>query len=140
MKQFLFSLFTLVVASPAFAVVTKYTVVNHTNYNVQCAFAQIAVANPQAPEVTVVHWFQVNNGQSYTFNSRTDGYYCEAQGGSNYRWGGGAGYLCVSRQQYVNPFYKANLADLCNNFGGEMVGFANVQGNGAQSVTLNSPN
>ena len=135
----LFILLSLL-SMPAWAVVTKYTVINHSDHSVQCAFAQIANPNPQAPEVTVYHWFVVNNGQSTTFNQRTDGFYCESTDGSNLTYTGNAGYLCVSRSNYVNPLYKANLADLCNSLGGQMVGFINVTGFGAQSTVLNAPN
>lgn len=130
------SLFVVLSASPAFAVVTRFTVVNQTNRQIQCAFAQIAVANPQAPRVTVYHWFVAQNGQSATFNGRTDGFYCESMDGQNVRWAGNAGFLCVSRNQYVNPFYIANDVNQCNQHGGEMVGFNNVSGNGNASVTL----
>jgi len=129
----------MVLSSPAFGIITRMTIINHSDFPVQCAFAQIANANPQAPEVTVFHWFGINNGGSTTFNGRTDGYYCEANGGA-ITFGGSNAYLCVSRQQYVNPFFKANSANDCNNFGGQMVNFVSVNGFGAQTITLNAPN
>ncbi len=138
MKKFNLGLFLVLVSSPAFAFVTKFTVTNNSDYQVNCAFARVAVANPQAPQVTVYHWYTIANGAAYSFNGRTDGWFCESQDQTQ-KWASN-NFLCVSRQQYVNPFFKANSVNDCNNFGGEMVGFYSVSGNGAQGTTLNAPN
>ncbi|MCX6124519.1 MAG: hypothetical protein NTV34_07185 [Proteobacteria bacterium] len=123
-------------ASPSLASVTSFTINNHSNRKIQCAVAQIVNANPQAPEVSVIHWFVIENGTSMTHNGRTDGFYCESWDRTA-KYAGTAGYLCISRGQYVNPIYRANRADVCNSINGEMVGFHNIEGFGAKSITIN---